>query len=593
MAIIYTYPKLTNPQGNELIVVSDVNNKNATRLITIADIASLVPGGGGGGCSSAIAGILTGAGNYIPPLCNEVTFTGSGIDISADQASATITFTVPPVSIPCADAEIAGTVKITDPVITNELTLANDGTYYAVQINEECKLGVRIPEGQSYELPCATTSELGGIKVGNIEQGITPTIEAEGTAYSLERNENCEGFIRVPSAEIQCANTVTIGGLKVGNIDETAAPVTGSGTPTFIETNSACEGFVRIPEPAEDATLVATQSGGTNDDPNLTLTSGLNVDNVKLVGGSGVDVTRNSDTEIEISATSFGVSCANASLIGGIKASKVDTTLPDPADEGEYYPIQLIESETGPIADECRAVVRVPSSGGVTPGNGQITIAAGTGLTGGGSFTVNQAGNSTITLNASGSGGGETGWSPMTITNSATTLPVQESDPLTLFFHATADATLDINSIKMMLTEVDAAGNANKDDDFSVALYEGSLTDVANGGPAPTLIGSWTYSPGGVAVYGVKKVFNAVATSVTAGNDYVIAVSVRANGAQLLGDGVIYGGFGSLFMANQYLCVGNNNAYGTPLAAEWPSSMPDTTFTSTYRYAIHFYEGGE
>jgi hypothetical protein len=58
MAIIYTYPPLTNPQGNELIVVSDVNNKNATRLITIADIASLVPGGGGGGCATAISAIV-------------------------------------------------------------------------------------------------------------------------------------------------------------------------------------------------------------------------------------------------------------------------------------------------------------------------------------------------------------------------------------------------------------------------------------------------------------------------------------------------------------------------------------------------------
>ena len=48
MALIYTYPKLTNPKGNELIVVSDVNNRNATRLITLASIASLVPSGGGG-----------------------------------------------------------------------------------------------------------------------------------------------------------------------------------------------------------------------------------------------------------------------------------------------------------------------------------------------------------------------------------------------------------------------------------------------------------------------------------------------------------------------------------------------------------------
>ena len=46
MAIIYTYPNLQNPQGNELIVVSDVNNNNATRLMSVAAIAALVPGGG-------------------------------------------------------------------------------------------------------------------------------------------------------------------------------------------------------------------------------------------------------------------------------------------------------------------------------------------------------------------------------------------------------------------------------------------------------------------------------------------------------------------------------------------------------------------
>ena len=50
MAIIYTYPRLTDPDGTELIVVSETKNQNATRLMTINDIVtlvgSLVPGGG-------------------------------------------------------------------------------------------------------------------------------------------------------------------------------------------------------------------------------------------------------------------------------------------------------------------------------------------------------------------------------------------------------------------------------------------------------------------------------------------------------------------------------------------------------------------
>ena len=97
MAIIYTYPKLTNPQGNELIVVSDVNNRNSTRLITIASIASLVPSGGG--CSTAITGIVDnlGAPLYTALACSEmelvstdgsvdIASTGTGIDLTVDAS---------------------------------------------------------------------------------------------------------------------------------------------------------------------------------------------------------------------------------------------------------------------------------------------------------------------------------------------------------------------------------------------------------------------------------------------------------------------------------------------------------------------------
>ena len=52
MAIIYTYPPVTNPDGTELVVVSDTKNQNATRLMSIGQIAGLVPSSAGGTVTS-------------------------------------------------------------------------------------------------------------------------------------------------------------------------------------------------------------------------------------------------------------------------------------------------------------------------------------------------------------------------------------------------------------------------------------------------------------------------------------------------------------------------------------------------------------
>lgn len=204
MAIIYTYPKLTDPQGNELIVVSDVNNRNATRLITIASIASLVPSGGG--CGTAINGILTGAGDYIAPLCNDVTFVGSGVDISADQATATVTFTVPTYELPCAEIDTLGGIKALPVTGVNPPEPSSDGDYYPVQILTDvdplyaCTAVVRVPDAPV--LACATEVEIGGIKIsGLIGQGEDIDNAQSGTYYGVEVTATCEAAVRVPTPE--------------------------------------------------------------------------------------------------------------------------------------------------------------------------------------------------------------------------------------------------------------------------------------------------------------------------------------------------------------------------------------------------------
>ena len=81
MAIIYTYPKLTSPQGNELIVLSDVNNKNSTRIITLQSIVDLVPF-----CKNSVSGIQTPNGTYSSGDCTTASFTSSTLTISSTSS---------------------------------------------------------------------------------------------------------------------------------------------------------------------------------------------------------------------------------------------------------------------------------------------------------------------------------------------------------------------------------------------------------------------------------------------------------------------------------------------------------------------------
>ena len=257
MAIIYTYPKLTSPQGNELIVVTDVNNKNATRLITIASIAALVPGGGGGGCSTAITGIQADVGNYAAPLCNEVTFIGQGMTISADQATSSVTFAVDPISIPCATAEETGGIIVSGTEINQpSFEPAEEGSYYPVQINKDCMAAVRVPESSTYTLPCALPTVLGGVKaLVNTTVLEPPSLSSSGNYYPIEvlsaqsvGANDCRAVVRVPEANVSCATSETIGGILVAEgISDRPVQPSEEGINYPVQVDEECRASVRVP----------------------------------------------------------------------------------------------------------------------------------------------------------------------------------------------------------------------------------------------------------------------------------------------------------------------------------------------------------
>ena len=87
MAIIYTYPRLLDPDGTELIVVSETKNQNATRLLTVGAIVELFDCSHCDYCEDAIYSI-------IPPVGEEVVADGCDqINFTSSDASVTITGT--------------------------------------------------------------------------------------------------------------------------------------------------------------------------------------------------------------------------------------------------------------------------------------------------------------------------------------------------------------------------------------------------------------------------------------------------------------------------------------------------------------------
>ena len=98
MAIIYTYPRLNNPDGTELIVVSETKNKNSTRLITLSGICDFCSDEA---CSNSFKTITTGGDSGIS------TAIGCDANLNITSSDASVTITTP----------VDGTVDLKVPIV--------------------------------------------------------------------------------------------------------------------------------------------------------------------------------------------------------------------------------------------------------------------------------------------------------------------------------------------------------------------------------------------------------------------------------------------------------------------------------------------
>jgi len=86
---------------------------------------------------------------------------------------------------------------------------------------------------------------------------------------------------------------------------------------TYNNTTNAPEWTELSTVPGVGYTLEVIQTGGNNNNPSLSLSDGSTDDNVQIIGGSNVTVTRNNDFQLTISATTSVDSFQNNNLSGG------------------------------------------------------------------------------------------------------------------------------------------------------------------------------------------------------------------------------------------------------------------------------------
>lgn len=152
---------------------------------------------------------------------------------------------------------------------------------------------------------------------------------------------------------------------------------------------------------------------------------------------------------------------AGAGLSGGATSGSATLSIPNQGSvsAGAYTNSNITVDARGIITDISNG------SSGSTPNNSTITLTAGTGLSGGGDFTTNQAGNETLTMNIDSTVATLTG--TQTLTNKTLTSPTIATPSITGTLDESGD--IDISSLYGRLNfKKDSNGNVNNDAIFFI-----------------------------------------------------------------------------------------------------------------------------
>ena len=173
MAIIYTYPELTTLQGSDLLLISDTSASNATKSVTLTNIAAFLAAGGTGTTDTLTMWVDGPAGligdSLIAQDAGATTVTITGATVSTGQ----VTIPLTPVAATDAaskgyvDAEVA-TFIFTQAVSANPwVVVHNLGKYPSVTVTDSNVIPRVVVAQVDYDNTNQVTITFAGAQAGN------------------------------------------------------------------------------------------------------------------------------------------------------------------------------------------------------------------------------------------------------------------------------------------------------------------------------------------------------------------------------------------------------------------------------------------
>lgn len=240
MAIIYTYPRKSTAEANDLVVISDSSDSNKTKQLTLQSIADYVDGEvtlqevlntgntannqsitltgtGGGGSNISIAGDLTAVDITASGLSTLTTVDINGGNIDGTTIGASV------VADGSFDTMTAATVDINGGNIDSTI------------------IGASSPANGTFATMTADTVNIDGGNIDNTRIGISQASDGKfvtvsgSSAIQVVGNLTGAAALRVLQGPIQFGNT---GGTGYGNVGDVIISNGSAGTPEWIAQSS-------------------------------------------------------------------------------------------------------------------------------------------------------------------------------------------------------------------------------------------------------------------------------------------------------------------------------------------------------------------